>query len=180
MAKAKIISKEQIKRVYALGAGLGLVDNRSKSDMLHELVLSVTGKDSVSSLTEADFIAVQTELIERMKLSNRAAPLKKKQDKPNPQNVPDMMTQEQKSLAWRLMYRLQELDTNPYLHEDGSPVTVGERMQGALKKTLGVTAGLKDPFRWVSLSQGEKFIETLKRYVRTAERKAEKLKAGGD
>ena len=39
-------TKEQIKRIYGLGAGLGIV-GKDKDDMLHELIFSITGKDSV-------------------------------------------------------------------------------------------------------------------------------------
>ena len=87
-----------------------------------------------------------------------------------------MITAEQQSLAWRLMYRLQELDEKPKLHEDGSPVTVGERMAGAIEKILGISAMAgKDVFKWVSFENGSKLIEYLKRYVRSAERKRSKF-----
>lgn len=85
------------------------------------------------------------------------------------------MTAEQQKLAWRLMYRLQELDVKPKLHENGQPYTVGERMAGAIQTILGTTAiPGKDIFKWVSFEDGTKLIEGLKRYVRSAERKAEK------
>ena len=119
------ITKEQIKRVYALASGLGILESNNKNDMLHQLVFSVTGKESVSKLTDTEFKKLQGELIERMKLSNLEAPLKTKKDKPKakaPEDVPDMMTQAQQNLAWRMIYRLQELD------ETESSATVGDRI----------------------------------------------------
>lgn len=165
------ITKEQIKRVYALASGLGILESNNKNDMLHQLVFSVTGKESVSKLTDTEFKKLQGELIERMKLSNLEAPLKTKKDKPKakaPEDVPDMMTQAQQNLAWRMIYRLQELD------ETESSATVGDRMMGAIQKILNITVNAKSPFKWVSFEQGAKLIETLKRYVRNAERKAKK------
>ena len=61
-------TKEQIKRIYGLGAGLGIV-GKDKDDMLHELIFSITGKDSVKQLDDSEFKAVQAELINRMKLA---------------------------------------------------------------------------------------------------------------
>lgn len=62
-------TKEQIKRIYGLGAGLGIV-GKDKDDMLHELIFSITGKDSVKQLDDSEFKAVQAELINRMKLAD--------------------------------------------------------------------------------------------------------------
>ena len=58
-------TKEQIKRIYGLGTGLGIV-GKDRDDMLHELVYSITGKESVKDLDDNDFKTVQNELINRM------------------------------------------------------------------------------------------------------------------
>ena len=155
------ITKEQIQRVYALAAGLGLVEKNNKNDMLHELLYAVTGKSSIRDLTDIEFKKMQNELISRMKLSNMTAPLKKKKDKPKDPDVADMMTQAQQSLAWRLVYRLQELDMNPIIKENGLTISVGDRMKGAIEKVLNITPNMKSPFKWVTFVQGEKFIEQL-------------------
>lgn len=173
--------KQQIKRLYALAAGAGLVEANSKDDLFHALVYGVTGKEHVSELTDGEVAAVQAELISKMKYKNRAGQLKKRA-KSKPDLQPGMMTERQIALAWRLMYRLQELDESPRRKEDGTVFTVGERMVGAIDKILGVTANAlgndtSKPFRWIDFKSGEKLIETLKRYVRSAERKAAK-KAG--
>lgn len=171
------ITAAQIRRIYTLARDLGILESGNKNDMLHEMVFSITNKTSIRDLTITEFNKVQQELIERMRYSNRTAPLKKK-EKPQRENVPDMMTNEQINLAWRLMYRLQELDEHPKLHQDGTPVGVRERMAGAINKILGITTNLNDDlFKWANFTQGSALIETLKRYVRSAEKKA-KAKAG--
>lgn len=160
------ITKEQIKRLYALGSGLGIV-GRGREDMLHTLVEAMTGKESVSSLTQDEFKKVQGELLNRMRGANRPVPEPK--TRKIQEAVPaGMMPREQQSLAWRMIYRLQELDPE----EKETYATPGERMCGAIKKILSIHADVKEPFRWVGFDQGQQLVEQLKRYVRSAERKA--------
>ena len=153
---------------YALANGLGLVDNGSKEDPFHQLVYGLTGKDHVSELTPSEARAVQAELQKRMRLKNHDKPLKKK--KVIKEDIPGMMTAAQQGLAWRLVYRLDELEP--------TDASVPERLIGAIEKVLGITAVRADPFRWVNFEDGTKLIESLKRYVRSAERRA--VKKGGD
>ena len=159
---------QQRKTIFGLSKGLNM-----NTEELHLLVNGLTGKESLTELSDGQAETVIRELRSRTHYSMKkpAAEIK-----PRPQSVPGMMTAEQQSLAWRLMYRLQELDEKPKLHEDGSPVTVGERMAGAIEKILGITAMAgKDVFKWVSFENGSKLIEYLKRYVRSAERKRSKF-----
>ena len=156
-------TKEQIKRIYGLGAGLGIV-GKDKDDMLHELIFSITGKDSVKQLDDSEFKAVQAELINRMKLAdpnhllhNTKSRNKKKEAEEIGCN--GMATPEQQRLCWRYCYRLKELDTNP------ESADVGDRLIGVIGKVLGVTASKKQPFRWIDQEQCSKLIEQLKRYA---------------
>ena len=165
-------TKEQIKRIYGLGAGLGIV-GKDKDDMLHELIFSITGKDSVKQLDDSEFKAVQAELINRMKLAdpnhllhNTKSRNKKKEAEEIGCN--GMATPEQQRLCWRYCYRLKELDTNP------ESADVGDRLIGVIGKVLGVTASKKQPFRWIDQEQCSKLIEQLKRYVNSAERRAKR------
>lgn len=152
-------SKEQIKRIYGLGAGLGLV-GKDRDDMLHEVVCGVTGKASIKELNDDDFRAVQAELIHRMRFGCPDHPEHKvKKNNANP----GMATSEQQKLCWRLCYQLAELEP--------SQADVGNRLVGAINKTLGVTASKKEPFRWVDQEQCSQLIEYLKRYVNSAKRK---------
>lgn len=157
-----MIKKEQIKRIYSLGSGLNLIDNKNKgNDLLHELVYGITGKEHVSKLNDKEFKEVEKELLNRMRMSKQELqPKRKPKD-----TVANMMTDGQQRKAWQLMYQLIKLSP--------SSATAGERMSGALKTILGVTASphSKDMFRWVSFVQGSRLIETLKRYVENAEKK---------
>ncbi len=141
------------KRLYALASGLGLVERSNKDDPFHQLVYGLTGKEHVNDLTPKEAKSVEKELLERMRLKNF----------PNRISIP------QQSLVWRLIYRLCELEPTA-----ARPV---ERLIGAIKKILNTSAAESDPFYWVKADDAEKLIETLKRYVRTAERRSEK-KAG--
>lgn len=166
-------TKEQIKRIYGLGTGLGIV-GKDRDDMLHELVYSITGKESVKDLDDNDFKTVQNELINRMKLADPNHPLYKSKPKKNSKSENEeigcngMATSEQQNLCWRYCYRLKELDPNP------KSADVGDRLIGAIDKILGVTASKKQPFRWIDQEQCSKLIEQLKRYVNTAERRAKR------
>lgn len=143
------------KRLYAIAAKMGLVE-RGGEDAFHQLVYTLTGKEHVSELTDTEGKAVEAELL-RIK---RNTPGKPKQY----DTVPGMMTESQQRYAWRLIYRLKELD--------GKKTPVNKRMAGAVKKILDITANPKEPLRWVDRENGSKLIEALKRYVRSAERKA--------
>lgn len=143
------------KRLYAIAAKMGMVE-RGGDDPLHQLVYTLTGKEHVSELTDAEGKTVEAELL-RLK---RSTPSRPKQY----ESIPGMMTESQKRYAWRLIYRLKELD--------GKKTPVNKRMAGAVKKILDITANPKEPLRWVNRENGSKLIEALKRYVRSAERKA--------
>lgn len=156
---------QERKSIFAFCRELGINDEDR-----HTLTFGLTGKESLTELNASETKAVIHELMERMKLQNRAAPPEpRKVSKEKPRAVPGMMTAEQQSLAWRLVYRLQELDTAP------NKATVAERMCGAIKKELGITAVPgANIFKWVSFEDGSNLIEKLKRYVRSAERRLER------
>lgn len=155
-------------RLYALASGLGMVERNSKEDAFHQLIFGLTGKEHVSDLTASEAKDVQRELQERMRLKNRNTPLKKRSD--FKQEVPGMMTLSQQKKAWSLVYRLDELE-----HRE---VPIADRLIGAIEKILGITASKKDPFRWINFDDGKRLIEQLKRYVRSAERRASKGGSG--
>ena len=148
--------KEVTKRLYAIAAKLGLVEGGE--DAFHQIVYRVTGKEHVSDLNEAECKVVERELF-RMKGQAQRKPKQREE-------VPGMMTDAQQRYAWRMIYRLIELDGDT---EGASP---GERLAGAVRKTLSITASTKEPLKWVSREDGSKLIEALKRYVKSAEKKA--------
>lgn len=110
--------KEVTKRLYAIAAKLGLVEGGE--DAFHQIVYRVTGKEHVSELNEAEGKAVERELF-RMKGQAQRKPKQREE-------VPGMMTDAQQRYAWRMIYRLIELDGDT---EGASP---GERLAGAVGK----------------------------------------------
>lgn len=166
------ITKEQIKRVYALGSAIGIIERGNKNDDLHALVFGMTEKESISQLSDVQFKQVERELLHRLQLGNQTAPLKRK-PKNKDESQPGMMSPAQQGLAWRMIYRLMELD------ERNSTATPGERMVGAIKKILGIEATGTKPFDWITFDDGKKLIEQLKRYVYSAELKAVKRRGAG-
>lgn len=161
----------QRKAIFGMCKTLGMSEDDRRA-----LIYSVTSRESTKELTNSQTEEVIKEL--RKRCGGVAAPPEKRNPKAYKPAVAGMMTTEQQSLAWRLMYRLRELDEKPLLHEDGTPFTVGERMAGAIHKICGITAKSgENIFRWVSFKDGEKLIEKLKMYVNSAERKAERRKS---
>lgn len=146
----------QNKRIWGIAHSLGM-----SSDDLHALCNTVTGCYSLKDLDSrqtADLLA---------ELNKRQGGNRNYKKKPV-QTEAGMMTAAQQKLAWRYIYRLAELDPTP------SKAQPGERMCGAIKKALGITADIKEPFKWIKFNEGIKLIEMLKRYVVSAERKAAK------
>lgn len=163
----------QRKTIFGMCKSLGMSEDDRRA-----LIYSVTGKESTKELKGSQTEAVIGEL--RKRCGSIPAPPEKRNPKAYKPTVAGMMTTEQQSLAWRYIYRLRELDEKPVLHEDGKPFTVGERMAGAIHKICGITAKPgKDIFKWISFDDGAKLIEGLKRYVQSAERKAERRKNSG-
>lgn len=156
-------AKEQIRKIYAIGTQLG-IKGKGRDDLLHELVYSVTGKSSVSELTDSEAKAVLSELYKRQPPAHKA---KRRDDEELGYN--GMATPGQQRMCWRYCYRLKELDPNPGSAE------VFERLKGAIKKVCGTNIiPTDDPFRCVTQEQCAKLIEQLKRYVNTTERRAKR------
>lgn len=161
----------QRKAVFGLSKKLGM-----NNDELHCLVYGVTGCESLKELTDKQAEEVIRELDSRRNIRNRNVSPEERDPKAYKPAQPGMMTTDQQSKAWKLMYRLRDLDKNPRLHEDGKPYTIGERMAGAIYKITGNNMAEPGPeiFSHVHFDEGEELIEGLKRYVRSAERKAAK------
>lgn len=155
----------EIRKVYALGARLGLVESNNKNDALHALVEGVTGKSSVSKLNDDEYRDVMAELYTRLKLSHLEPPPERRSKKRYESN-PGKMTEGQQKKVWALMYQLAGCDTEP------STASLGERLSGIIKRQFGVDAMEKQPMRWLSYKQGNQLIEVIKNYIKSAERKA--------
>lgn len=73
--------------------------------------------------------------------------------------------------------RLEVLRTRPCTlrcagtgHASPSKAPLGDRLCAIIKKELGMDAFPKDPFAWISYKDGNKLVEVLKGYVKTAQK----------
>lgn len=148
----------QIRAIYALGSKLGINQN-NREDNLHQLVYSMTGKESIKELTNYEAARVQSEL-------SRIECMGEKQNKKPIDIPPGKMSEAQQKKAWSLIYKLQEIAP--------SSASPAERMRGAVKKIIDMDINpyCDNPFRMVTVKQGIKLIDTLKKYVASAEKKA--------
>jgi len=147
----------QIRKIYAIAQTLGMV-NRNGSDMLHELVQSVTGKGSVKDLTYSEALRLIGELEARQGTPPPRRSKRKHKEKTGG------ASEGQQRKVWALMYQLEEAAP--------STATVGDRLCGVIKKELGIDACPKDPFAWLDYKTCNKLVEILKGYVNTARKKA--------
>ena len=150
------------RNLYAIAANAGLVEHGNKEDPFHQIVYSVTGKTSVKDLTSREMKQVENEIRSRISESVSGNKIKSQEA------VSGMMSPAQQSLAWRLMYQIQGYDIKI------SDKSVGARLAGVVRKTLKISASDTEPLKWVNAENGNKLIETLKRYVKSAEKKYKK------
>lgn len=155
------ITTLQIRKIFAIGRTLGIVEGGIQNDALHDLVFSITGKGSLKALTYAEAQAVIRDLEKRQG------------DAPPPRRRPTVHTERsggatagQQRKVWALMYELQKHDTVP------SMASLGERLCGIIKKELRLDANPEQPFAWVTFPACNKLIEVLKKYVANAKKKA--------
>ena len=146
------------RNLYAVASLAGLVEPGNKEDPFHQIVYSVTGKTSVKDLSEREMKQVESEI--KIRIGEKVSGKKVK----NQEKIAGMMSPAQQSLAWRLMYQIQRYDVKM------SDKTVGARLAGIVRKTLKISASDTDPLKWVTAENGNKLIETLKRYVKSAEK----------
>lgn len=147
----------QIRKIYAIGGALGMVKRNEEDDLLHELVEGMTGKKSIKALTYGEACKVIGELEGR-----QGTPPPRKSGKPLLKTAPGHTSEGQRRKVWALMYRLQ--DASP------SKAPLGDRLCAIIKKELGMDAFPKDPFAWIGYKDGNKLVEVLKGYVKTAQK----------
>lgn len=132
------INAQQIRKIYAIGNALGIVERGNEDDDLHALVSALTGKDSVKSLTYTEAQAVIADLQKRQ----GAAPLPRHKPKTHPER-PGGATDGQQRKVWALMYQLAKADKEP------STASLGERLCGIIRKELKVDSTPQQPFIWL-------------------------------
>lgn len=148
---------EYSKRLYTIASKAGLVDKNSHNDPFHQIIYGITGKESVTELTYSEAKLVETEIFRKSKFKNNVKARKR-------ENISGMMTPSQQAYAWKLMYLLESADP--------SDTDVSQRLAGAVRHELKISASPRDPLRWVTSKDAVKLIEALKRYLKHTERKA--------
>ena len=147
------IESFQMKKIYAIGHALGITGTGSE-DELHVLVSSVTGKDSIKELSYLEDLQGGT-------VAPKPSSRKPKEHSQRPGGV----TSGQQKKIWALMYELKKRDKSP------NELPLGDRLCAVIKKELHVDAIAKNPFAWLTFSQGNTLIEVLKGYLKSLERK---------
>lgn len=162
MAATKMIQSWQRSRIFGLARDLGMTTKSDdKSDDLHLLIDSRTGKDSLTKLTYDEANGVIGELDHRHRFHSEPAPGKPKRRSAKAGGV----SARQQKFIWALMY-----DLNKY---DPSPASLGDRLSGIIKEVLKIDATAKDPFRWLDARHGNPLTEAVKGCVASARKKAE-------
>jgi len=155
------ITTQQVRKIYAIGNALGIVERDNDQDNLHILIDTLTGKESVKALGYCEAEDVIRELRRRQGDSPRPRPRRPKQ---HPETSGGA-TEGQQRRIWQLMYSLERLDREP------STATLGERLCGIIKRELKVDCTPKNPFLWLDSQVANKLIEIIKGYVKSAERR---------
>lgn len=155
----KPIQPWQIKVMYAVSRSIGM-----DSDALHTMVMGLTEKESIKTLTEEQAACVIAELKKRQQPTAIAPPAKSK----NKGSItkPGGVTAEQQSKVWALIGELEKLDAVP---KKGN---YRIRLCGIIKKEFGMDAAANNPFHWLDMKDGIRLIDTLKRYVAQEKKKA--------
>lgn len=156
------IEKGAVKRIYALGAALG-IKGSGHDDDLHALVQGLTGKESIKALTPAEALEVQQELQTRLAQQARRAGAKPKKKERQYEELPGGLSAGQQKMIWYLMFELEKYDPSP------EGVQLRDRLCGLIEKQCKVTAFPQDPFRFVRSRQGCDLIEALKDMAKRAE-----------
>lgn len=154
------INAQQIKKIYAIGNALGIVERGNDEDDLHAMVSAMTGKDSIKALTYQE----AEDIIARLQHQQGGA-TPRKSNRQHPEQAGGVTSGQQRK-AWALMYQLQGYDQTPV------SVPLGERLCAIIKKELGIEARTQNPFIWMNFKDGNKLLEILKGYVASAKKKA--------
>lgn len=148
----KMISKNEIRKLYAVASVHGLV-GRDHDDDLHLIIYNMFKKESVKDLTENQYKKVLKYLDN---LTN------------NTEN--GMITNKQKQYVNTLMQKLAKVSP--------SKTSNNERLAGIVHKHLNMTAIPQEPLIWVTKRQAQKLIIVLKDYIEFETKKGGKNGTG--
>lgn len=154
---------KQIQRIYALGDQCGLLDRElGADDDLHLWVKQWSRKDHISELTEkqADFIIARLIDYKENVCPTRPAEI-------------EHITGEQQSFCFHLAYKLAQLSP--------SDIEVRERLRGLIRKVTGREIKSDgDIFYKATRDEASQIIETLKRIIKSEERKKKRGEKNAD
>lgn len=155
------IGKTEIRRIYALGAGAGLLngDRDAHDDDLHAVVRKITGKESVSDLSRDEYAQVERYLLGTLSNANRSAPPERpaRAQRAQHEEHPGGVTADQQHMIWYQLYQLRDKDGAVY-----SKATLGERLCGIIRKQFHRDCTPERPFVFLTLADGWRLIEVLK------------------
>lgn len=154
MAAVKSIEPWQHRKIRAIAGALGM-----NKDDLHSFA-------EVGSMTELGFTEANNVIDRLEKLQGHSAPPRRErqQKAPPAEDRPGMATASQQRMVLFQMYELQKYSP--------SDAEFGVRLRGIIKKALGLDVAPRQEFRWMSFDDCHKLIETMKRYVASAKKKA--------
>lgn len=168
MDRKRRVDGRQLRKIYAIGNALGIVERRASGDIachgdsLHELVSMISGKESLRDLDaeEADRVIAALE-----RRQGHYTPPKEKRKKWE-KVYPDGITPGQSAKIWALMYALRSFD------RDEESCSLGKRLAAIVRKDLQRECPEGDPLVWIDGETASQLIEILKHYVKNAEEKA--------
>lgn len=160
-ALSELISKRQVKNLYALASRAGLLTSGNRDDDFHCLVYRLTKKSSVKELTKREYFLIRDIVVNTIERSGNSNFITR------PENKTNGMSEGQIKKAWAIMYEI--IAFTP------SSATAGERMVGAIKKILMIDSEAKNPFAWLDVEQGNRLIEGLKRYQTSVKKKVKNV-----
>lgn len=149
----KMISKTQIRVLYAVASVHGLVGHDHDDD-LHLIIYNMFKKESIKDLTEKEYIETLDYIYN---LTNHS--------------IDGMITIKQKKYVMDLMRKLVKISP--------SKASINERLTGIVNKHFSITAYSKDPLVWVTKKNAQKLIVILKDYIEYEKKKAERNDVDG-
>jgi hypothetical protein len=159
-----MIESWQRNRIYGLARDIGMsTKSNDKTDDLHLLIESRTGKHSLTKLTYDEANSVINELNHRQRFGGSAAPQHR-----NFEERPGGISYAQYTKVLALVCELRKFDDPP------STASIEQRVAGVIKKYLHMTVSPEKPFTWLSCKQGIKLIRVLQGILDDARKKAAK------
>lgn len=155
------ITSGQNRRIHAIARSLGITD-----EVLHDLVYDLTQKTSIRELQYSEACRAIGDLEARQVIPHRRGGSSVHSAQPG------RASEAQQRKVWAMMYKLEAASP--------SNTPVGDRLCGVIRKELKLSAFPQNPFAFLDFEKCSHLIDVLKRYVRNAEKQAQKAAVKGD